>query len=118
MKILAGFLLFIFIALGGGGSAFAQTSPLTPDSGDAVSVSVYPNPAAEFIQFDCKIASAVPSPRLVVNNVLGASVAEVDIDADEPKVKLAVSEWKSGVYFYTIFSGNKALYTRKFVVKH
>jgi hypothetical protein len=117
MKNLAGFLLFILLAFYGSGSALAQNSGLS-DGNELVSASVYPNPAVEYINFECKIAASIVSPKLVINNVLGATVAEHEIDATDAKIKVSVSEWKSGVYFYTLFSGGKALYTRKFVVKH
>jgi hypothetical protein len=112
------FLLFGSLLFSGSGSVLAQSATLSSDGNELVSASAYPNPATEFIHFECKLNVSVLSPKIVVNNVLGAAVAEIEIDTTDPKAKIAVSDWKSGVYFYTLFSGGKALYTRKFVVKH
>lgn len=119
MKTFVIFFAIVFSALFWADCALSAQSHLNAQDGnDLVSANVYPNPATEFIQFDYKLSQTVGSPKLIINNILGVTVAEFDLQQDENKLRVAVNEFKNGVYFYTIYSGSKSLFTKKFVIRH
>lgn len=78
---------------------------------------VYPNPATSTSFVDYKLPKSVMSASLRISNLLGVVVNEIQLDRNEGKATINVSNLKEGIYFYSLIVNNSATHTRKFVVK-
>lgn len=70
-------------------------------------VSVYPNPFATEINLIINDASIIGKSEIRIYNILGAEVLSTLID--KPVTIIHTDDLPSGVYIYTIFSGDKTL---------
>ena len=55
--------------------------------------------------------------KLVVKNMLGTTLLTKKLDANGNKVKVDVSEYNAGIYFYSIEADGRPLITKKLLVK-
>lgn len=78
---------------------------------------VYPNPASEFAYVNYKVLSDDAKAKMILHNVLGSPVGEYELPNLESRVKIRTEELNAGIYFYTLYVDNKAVMTRKLVVK-
>lgn len=83
-----------------------------------VRISSYPNPAHQNVQISIHGASALQQPMLRVCNLLGTVVYEQTLNAQENQVRVDVSQWKNGIYFYAIWDGSNNIATQKMIVAH
>ena len=79
---------------------------------ETVEVAEYHNPTSDILNI--KINGNTRNARLVVNNMLGATVRTEAVNSD--RIRLDVSNLPNGVYFYSIVGENDILVTRRFVV--
>lgn len=80
---------------------------------------VYPNPvtsAASFVTVDYKLPSGSNIGSIKVNNLLGTTVSVAELNRNEGSAQINVSNFKNGVYFYSLIINNSSVITRKFVV--
>ncbi len=88
-----------------------ETSSLSVNDVFASKVSVYPNPAEDFLSIE---AGNVELTSVSVFNILGSKVLEQNELVDN---KLNISSLESGVYLLKIAGDNSAVATKKFIVK-
>lgn len=77
----------------------------------------YPNPAVNMTYVDYKIPQNVAGAYIKINSLLGSTVAEIPLTSGQGKAPIDISNFKDGVYFYSLIINNSATQTRKFVVK-
>jgi hypothetical protein len=78
---------------------------------------VYPNPAATHVTIDYAFTTAAKKAKIEVYDVLGKTVKEIAIESKEGKAILNVDDLKTGLYFYTIITDDKATRARKLIIK-
>lgn len=78
-------------------------------------LSAYPNPAKNYVTINYTISNS--PAKLVIRNLVGAIIFTQNINPADSKVKISLSNFKTGVYFYSIEQNNKALLTKKLIVK-
>jgi len=77
----------------------------------------YPNPASESFAFDYTIPKDSRQVRVVVRDILGSIIHDVDIQAGKGTLRLSTEGMKEGIYFYSVYQGSQILATRKLVIK-
>lgn len=82
---------------------------------EEVSINAYPNPATNNVTF--KFNNVASSTNIVIYDVLGKKVESIAIMNTKGNVNVDVSNLNKGVYFYSIISKDKALVTKKLVIK-
>lgn len=81
------------------------------------SVSVYPNPASNVLNFAVELGQN-NSASIQVVDMLGKKVLAKRINNNTEKVSFNVSDLNEGVYFYSLNVDGKIIETKKIVVKH
>ncbi|RLD52913.1 MAG: hypothetical protein DRJ05_16990, partial [Bacteroidetes bacterium] len=79
--------------------------------------SAYPNPASTFVSLDYDLKD-MNGAKLVVYNLLGSAVKDIQITEDIGKIKMDVTDLDEGIYFYSLLVDNKTVKTQKLVVRH
>ncbi|MDF2158673.1 T9SS type A sorting domain-containing protein [Algoriphagus sp. CAU 1675] len=87
------------------------------DYEDLILSDVYPNPSNRVAQLDYKIKNRQVKAKIAINSFIGNPVGEYELDEDRSSLVINVSDFKPGVYFYTLFVDNKNIVTKKLVVK-
>ena len=77
----------------------------------------YPNPATDDVTVEYAVSSNVNKVQLVIKNLLGATLYTRNLDVNANKVKMNVSEYPAGIYFYSIEADGRPLVTKKLLVK-
>lgn len=81
-------------------------------------VNAYPNPANAFTNIEYALPSIHQGQsRIVVRNVLGEIVKEVQLNKRKGKIQFDVNDLKQGVYLYSLVLENEQLITRKLIVR-
>lgn len=78
---------------------------------------VYPNPVVDQAFIDYRLHSEAVKAKLIVHNILGSAMANVDLPFAESKAKIQADEFSPGVYFYTVYLDNVGVLTRKLIVR-
>ena len=81
-------------------------------------MSVYPNPCNTSATIRIQGCEAMRQPVLRVCNLLGTVVYETELAAENATVKIDVSQWNSGIYFYSVWEGDRNNGTQKMIVAH
>jgi len=96
----------------------ASTVGIEENNFDNVYLSnAYPNPANTVVTLDYDLKS-VNGAKLVVYDLLGSVVKNVEVNDAIGKLKINVSDLDEGVYFYSLLVKNENVTTQKLVVKH
>ena len=108
MKYLVLFILLSVVNIG-----FSQSN-LKPirDNSDVI-LSVYPNPASEFINVTIKGNNS--DAYIKIYSALGTEVLSENIDNFK---KIDVSDFKNNVYIINVYSKDELIETARFVVRH
>ena len=108
MKYLVLFILLSVVNIG-----FSQSN-LKPnrDNSDVI-LSVYPNPATEFINVTIKGNNS--DAYIKIYSALGTEVLSENIDNFK---KIDVSDFKNNVYIINVYSKDELIETARFVVRH
>ena len=77
----------------------------------------YPNPASDNVTIEYAYTGNTNDVKLVVKNMLGTTLLTKKLDANGNKVKVDVSEYNAGIYFYSIEADGRPLITKKLLVK-
>ena len=77
----------------------------------------YPNPANNSVNFSCSVPQS-SGAKLILRNILGSVVKEVDIAGISGKFSLNTSELADGVYFYSFLVNGTPRVTKKLVIRH
>ncbi len=78
---------------------------------------VYPNPVQEYAFMDYRIHQESVDAKVVIQNILGKPITELDLLPSETRVKFQTEDFSSGIYFYTIYLDNNAVLTRKLIIR-
>ena len=77
----------------------------------------YPNPASGTISFNYSLPEKT-NAKIYITNILGAKVADVELNANSGKQIISTNELNAGIYFYSLIVNDKVFCTRKLVIKH
>lgn len=83
----------------------------------ATKMNAYPNPASDNVTIEYNHSGNANDMQLVIKNLLGATLFTKKLDVNENRVKVNVSEYNSGIYFYSIEADGRPLITKKLLVK-
>lgn len=100
------FLLFLSVGL------FAQSNVKGIDNDD-IYVSIYPNPASEFLNITIK--GGLTKGTIKIFSALGTEIFADELDSFK---KIDLSEFKNNVYLVNIYSNEVLVQTTRFVVRH
>lgn len=78
----------------------------------------YPNPASTVACVDYDLPYELQNSTLVVTNLLGAKVREIQLNGLQGRLDIPVYDLQDGLYFYTLETQNNLAVTKKFVVRH
>jgi len=82
-----------------------------------VSLNSYPNPASDVLFLNYAIENNFRSAKLIVYDLLGKKMKEIDVFGKQGIAKLAVDDLNAGVYFYSFIVDNVLLATRKIIIE-
>lgn len=108
MKFIVFFISFAFFLLGHSQSNLKSLH----DNGD-ITLSVYPNPATDFINISIKGNN--PDAVVKIYSALGTEIFSENIDNFK---KIDVSDFKNNVYIINVYAKDELLETARFVVRH
>ena len=77
----------------------------------------YPNPAINVVYVDYSIPEPINNTSIVITNMLGLKVKEVNLGDRSGKARIAVTDLINGIYFYSLVADDQLLLTRKFIVR-
>lgn len=77
----------------------------------------YPNPASDNVTVEYAVSGNANNVQLVIKNMLGATLYTKSLDVNGSKVRMDVSEYPAGIYFYSIEADGRPLVTKKLLVK-
>ena len=79
--------------------------------------SAFPNPAnnSTTISYSLPVSS---SGSIIIRNLLGVVVKEVELQAGSGKVSVSTSDLPEGVYFYSLNMDGKTDNTKKLIIRH
>lgn len=86
------------------------------DSDDLYVSNIYPNPAVHSITLDYRILDNNTNATIIFRNVLGSEMGIYNLSQRETSLTIQLSDFSSGVYFYTLSVEGKDLVTKKFMV--
>jgi hypothetical protein len=78
---------------------------------------VYPNPVIDNAFVNYRLLSDAVKAKIIVHNILGNIVGEYTLPQSENLVRIKTDDLSAGIYFYTLYVGDKATVTQKFMVK-
>lgn len=111
-------LLFLLVTFFFIVSISAQTGEgIKSTNTDSLISNAYPNPAFEIVNIDYKLPINVTKAKIRVSNLLGLTITNIDLVNNSGKTTINVSEFKNGIYFYSLMINNTPTTTRKFVVR-
>lgn len=85
---------------------------------DKLTVSnLYPNPAFDYVDIDVQINGNFSDVRLVMYNILGQPVKEVNLDVNQRTVRIQLRDLNPGLYPYQLVVDGKSMATKKLIVK-
>lgn len=77
----------------------------------------YPNPADDVAELDYQFVSAGEA-KLVLLNILGAPVAEYELERNEHKIRIGTRSLDTGYYLYQLTVDGKKVATKRLLVRH
>ncbi len=91
--------------------------PVLYQSKDITIQDVFPNPVQDHAFVDYRIHNENITAKLMIHNILGRPLNEVELPTSETRVKLQTEEFTSGIYFYTLYVDNNGVLTRKLIIR-
>ncbi len=77
----------------------------------------YPNPASDFVNINYSMPLRVERAYLEVFSSIGRTIRTETLDPYKQSIKLDVSNFKPGIYFYRVVVNGRRSATRRFVVR-
>lgn len=96
------------------------TSPTAIDENLSKYINIsnlYPNPALNVVNLNYTFDINVNSATVKIINLLGSVVKEVEIDQNENKLRIDISDLNAGIYFYSVVVNNDIFQTKKLVIR-
>lgn len=85
---------------------------------DKLTVSnLYPNPAFDYVDIDVQINGNFSDVRLIMYNILGQPVKEINLDINQRTVRIQLRDLNPGLYPYQLVVDGKSMATKKLIVK-
>jgi len=78
---------------------------------------VYPNPVQDLAYMDYRIHNESITAKVIIHNILGLVIGELELSPLEDRVKIHSDEFVSGIYFYTVYVNNNGVLTRKLIIR-
>lgn len=78
---------------------------------------LYPNPAFDYVDLDVQINANFSDVRLLIFNILGQQVKEVNLDVNLRTVRVNLRDLNPGMYPYQLVVDGKSLATKKLIVR-
>lgn len=78
---------------------------------------VFPNPADDVAELDYQF-SGPGDAKLVLLNVLGAPIAEYELERNASRVRIGTRSLDTGYYLYQLSVGDKKVATKRLLVRH
>jgi hypothetical protein len=82
----------------------------------ASNIAAYPNPATDRVTIKYSLNHNAPA-KLVVKNLMGTTLYTTPLYANNDKVTLDVSQYASGIYFYSLVIDEHVVSTKKLLVR-
>jgi hypothetical protein len=96
-----------------------STSGEVHEKRDFISItSVYPNPANKEANFDLEWHQQTTEAKIVISNLLGTTVREVELRDYVATVKIDTESLDEGMYFYSLIIKNRPTITQKLIIRH
>jgi len=108
MKVLVLCISLMFSLVG-----FSQSNLKTVHDNNDITLSVFPNPATDFI--NVTVRGNVNDAVVKIYSALGTEVYSENIENFK---KIDVSDFKNNVYIINVYSKDELLETARFVVRH
>jgi hypothetical protein len=86
-------------------------------SSDITLKEIYPNPVKDVAFIDYNVLDDRVQAKIIIHNILGNTIEEFPLSADETRVKINVDALTAGIYFYTLYLDNEGVITRKLILK-
>ncbi len=100
-------------------STSQESSPEKLFKNEKITISnIYPNPANDFANLDYKIVGNFNSANVSFFNLLGIQIAGFELQKNSDKLKIATTNWESGIYMYQLVIDGKKIATKKLLVRH
>ena len=77
----------------------------------------FPNPANAYAQIGLNLAS-VKNAKLVIYNMLGSVVREIKVTDKQKLVTFSTTDFKNGIYLYSLINDDKVIASKKLVINH
>jgi hypothetical protein len=91
--------------------------PVIFHSKDITVEDVYPNPVQDIAYIHYRIHNESVSAKVIIHNILGKPLNEIELSPLEDRAKLQTEEFVSGIYFYTVYLDNNGVLTRKLIIR-
>ena len=78
----------------------------------------YPNPASQTATFEYNLPASYSKAQLIIRNMLGVEVENVFLKNNSGRKTVDVSNFSSGIYFYSFILDGKVIQAKKLIVKH
>lgn len=82
---------------------------------DGVQFTVWPNPAREGLRFEFLGLSSGMDNKVVVYNSIGKQIQELQLPDGKNQIELDIKSYPPGIYFATMYEGNRQILTKKFL---
>ena len=83
-----------------------------------IRISAYPNPINSTARIRIQGGERLDQPVLRICNLLGTIVHEEPVVHGNGIVNVDVSQWSNGIYFYSLWDGERNLATQKMIISH
>jgi hypothetical protein len=90
--------------------------PLSQIELKEATVSVYPNPAQDFLRIQYDVNSSENAVFELIN-LVGAKVYAGNLDKSQTEIELDLKDFNPGVYFYTLKVDGQSITSKKLVIK-
>jgi hypothetical protein len=78
----------------------------------------FPNPASQSTSFEYNLPASHSNAALIIRNMLGVEIENTLLENRSGKKSIDVSDYASGIYFYTLVVDGKIVQSKKLIVKH
>lgn len=79
---------------------------------------IYPNPANNVVHADYTFPANVRQAKVVIYNVLGTKIDEVELNRTEKQVAVNTTDLAGGIYIFTVSVDGVTEFSKRLIVKH
>jgi hypothetical protein len=95
----------------------SNSSSIADNQTVSLSLNAYPNPVTSkvYVQYDLK--NHASKARLLVSNLIGVTLKSIPLGSTANRMQIDLSDFSSGIYFYSLEINGKIAATKKLIVK-